>query len=170
MVFLVDADGDSLEDLFVTVIGFYTENDINYFGCFDTRDGDIQWYEYRQAEIDVPGGVVYVHIVGVSFEVFPPAKAAIERLVNDYIFFQEYINRLTWEANPDNLGAILRYKIYRKTRGEPDANYVLVSECDATVFRYDDRGLRKGAVHIYRITAVDDSGRESPPAVVRAPA
>ena len=170
MIFLVDADGDGLEDLFITVIGFYTENDINYFGCFDTQDGDLHWHEYRQAESGVPGGVVYVHIVGVSYEVFPPVKAALERLVNDYIFFQEYINRLTWEANPDNLGAILRYKIYRKTRGEPDANYVLVSEVDATAFRYDDRGLRKGAVHIYRITAVDDSGRESPPAIVQAPA
>ena len=170
MVFLVDTDGDGLEDLFVTVIGFNTENNINDFGCFDTRDGDLHWYEYRQAGSGVPGGVVYVHIVGVSYEVFPPAKAALERLVNDYIFFKEYINRLTWEANPDNLGTILRYKIYRKTRGEPDTSYVLVSEVDATVFRYDDRGLKQGAVHIYRITAVDDSGRESPPAVVRAPA
>jgi hypothetical protein len=170
MVFLMDADGDSLEDLFVTVIGFYTENDINYFGCFDTQDGDLHWHEYRQAESGVPGGVLSVHIVAVSYGVFPPVEVKLERLVNDYIFFKEYINRLTWEANPDNLGTILRYKIYRKTRGEPDTSYGLVSEVDPAVFRYDDRGLRKGAVHIYRITAVDDSGRESPPAVVRAPA
>jgi hypothetical protein len=170
MVFLMDADGDSLEDLFVTVIGFYTENDINYFGCFNTLDGDLRWHEYRRAESGVPGGVLSVHIVAVSYGVFPPVEVKLERLVNDYIFFKEYINRLTWEANPDNLGTILRYKIYRKTRGEPDTSYGLVSEVDPTVFRYDDRGLRKGAVHIYRITAVDDSGRESPPAVVRAPA
>ena len=170
MVFLMDADGDSLEDLFVTVVGFYTENGINYFGCFNTLDEDIHWHEYMRAESGVPGGVVSVHIVAVSYGVFPPAKVELERLVNDYIFFKEYINRLTWEANPDNLGTILRYKIYRKTRGEPDTSYVLVSEVDATVFRYDDRGLRQGAVHIYRITAVDNSGRESPPVVVRAPA
>ena len=170
MVFLMNADGDSLEDLFVTVIGFYTENDINYFGCFNTLDGDLHWYEYKRAESGVPGGVVSVHIVAVSYGVFPPANVKLERLVNDYIFFKEYINRLTWEANPDNLGTILRYKIYRKTRGEPDTSYDLVSEVDATVFGYDDRGLREGAVHIYRITAVDDSGRESPPAVVQAPA
>ena len=170
MVFLMDADGDSLEDLFVTVIGFYTENDINYFGCLNTLDGDLRWHEYRRAESGIPGGVLSVHIVAVSYGVFPPVEVKLERLVNDYIFFKEYINRLTWEANPDNLGTILRYKIYRKTRGEPDTSYGLVSEVDPAVFRYDDRGLRKGAVHIYRITAVDDSGRESPPAVVRAPA
>jgi hypothetical protein len=170
MVFLVDADGDGLEDLFVTVIGFYTENDINYFGCFNTMDGDLHWHEYRRAESGVPGGVLSVHIVAVSYGVFPPVEVKLERLVNDYIFFKEYINRLTWEANPDNLGTILRYKIYSKTRGEPDTSYGLVSEVDATVFRYDDRGLREDAVHIYRITAVDDSGRESPPAIVRAPA
>ena len=170
MVFLMDADGDSLEDLYVTVTGFYTEDNINYFGCFNTLDGDLHWYEYRRAGSGVPGGVVSVHVVAVSYGVFPPANVKLERLINDYIFFKEYVNRLTWEANPDNLGAILRYKIYRKTRGEPDTTYDLVSEVDATVFGYDDRGLREGAVYIYRITAVDDSSRESPPAVVQAPA
>jgi hypothetical protein len=169
MVFLLDADGDSLEDLFVTVLGFYTENGINYFGCFNTLDRDLHWHEYRRAERGVPGGVVSVHIMAISFGVFPPVKVKLERLVNDYIFFKEYINRLTWEANPDNLGTILRYKIYRKMLSEPDTSYGLVSEVDAKVFGYDDRGLKKSAVHIYRITAVDDSGRESPPAVVRAP-
>ena len=168
IVFLVDADGDGLEDLFVTVTGIYTEDDINYFGCFNTLDGDLHWYEYRPAGSGVPWGVASVHIVAVSYGVFPPANVKLERLVNDYIFFKEYINRLTWEANPDNLRASSDIRSTGRP-GRPGYDLDLVSEVDASVFGYDDRGLREGVAYTYRITAVDDSGRESPPAIVQAP-
>ena len=86
-----------------------------------------------------------------------------------YIFFKEYINRLSWEPNPDNPRTILRYKIYRKTPST-GLEFDLLAEVDASVVRLRRPGVEKGAVHIYRITAVDDSGRESPPVIVRAPA
>jgi len=39
----------------------------------------------------------------------------------------------------------------------------LIDEFEATVFSYDDRGLEKDMFYTYRITSVDEIGRESDP-------
>lgn len=169
MIFFVDTDGNAEADLFVTVVGFVTEGDVNYYGCYNTVDGEIHWYEFREEGPGVAWGIRGVHTVAVTYGVFPPAKVKLERLANDYIFFTEYINRLTWEANPENHSRIVRTKIYRKVTNDPDSRFDLLAEIDASVDLYDDRGLKQGIAYTYLITAVDELGTESSPVIVRGP-
>ncbi|HEX2694329.1 MAG TPA: fibronectin type III domain-containing protein, partial [Acidobacteriota bacterium] len=168
-VFAVDTDGDGTEDRFVAVAGVNSEAGVDYYGSYTGWDTELHWYEYRPAAAGVPWGVATVHTIALAYGVFPPAKVALERLVNNLIFFKEYINRLSWEPNTDNLSRILRYKIYRKVTHDPDSAFGLLAEVDVSSNGYDDRGLKSGTGFTYRITSVDESGRESPPAVVRGP-
>jgi hypothetical protein len=168
-VFAVDTDGDGTEDRFVAVAGVNSEAGIDYYGCYTGWDTELHWYEYRPAAAGGPWGIVTIHTVALAYGVFPPAKVELKPLVNDLIFFKEYVNRLSWEPNPDNLSRILRYKIYRKVTHDPDSTFDLLAEVDASSTGYDDRGLKSGTGLTYRITSVDESGRESSPAVVRSP-
>lgn len=97
---------------------------------------------------------------------YPPANVRSQKLENKFIFFKEYINRLTWQANPMNKTTIVKYKIYRKVKGTADKTFQLIVETGSSVFMYDDRGLKKGDLFSYWITAVDDLNRESEPAEV----
>ncbi len=168
-VFAVDTDADGTEDRFVAVAGVNSEAGVDYYGAYTGWDTELHWYEFKPAADGVPWGVVTVHTIALAYGVFPPSNVALERLVNDLIFFKEYINRLSWAPNPDNLSRILRYKIYRKVTGAPDSTIDLLAEVDASSTGYDDRGLKSGTGFTYRITSVDESGRESPAAVVRGP-
>jgi hypothetical protein len=169
MVFFVDTDGNAEADLYVTVVGFVTEGDVNYFGAYNTVDADVHWYEFQEEAAGVGWGIGNIFTVAVTYGVFPPSRLKLERLVNDFIFFKEYINRLTWEANPENHSRIVRYKVYRKITSEPAANVDLLAELDASVFLYDDRGLKQGIGYTYWVSAVDELGTESAPVVVRGP-
>ncbi len=168
-VFAVDTDGDGTEDRFVAVFGLNNDAGIDYYGCYTGWDVEPHWYEYRPAAAGVSWGIVTVHTTALSYGVFPPAHLQLERVVNDLIFFKEYINRLSWEPNPDNLVRILRTKIYRKVTSDPDSTFDLLAEVDVSSSGYDDRGLKKGLGYTYRVTSVDESGRESRPATVRGP-
>jgi C1A family cysteine protease len=97
---------------------------------------------------------------------YPPTNFVLQRLENNFIFFKEYIDHLSWEANPKNGTKILKYKFYRKTKGAADLTYQLVSELAANVFVSDQRGLKKDQFYTYRITAVDELGRESEPSEI----
>jgi len=95
---------------------------------------------------------------------FPPSACQVQRLENDFVFFKEYINRLTWQANPENEDLVTAYRIYRKAQGAAAGTRQLISEVAPTVFMHDDRGLAKGDLYSYQLTAVDGYGRESEPA------
>ncbi len=168
-VFAVDTDGDGLEDRFVAVAGINSEAGVDYYGCYTGWDTELHWYEFKPAGAGVSWGVATVRTIAPAYGVFPPANFELERLVNDLIFFKEYINRLSWEPNPDNLSRILRYKIYRRETFDPDSAFDLLAEVEASSTGYDDRGLKAGVAYTYRITAVDEVGRESRPATVRGP-
>jgi len=98
--------------------------------------------------------------------VLPPVGAQLERLENDLIFYKEYVNRLSWTANPDNVSTITAFKIYRKQKGAADSAYALLTSLAATATSYDDRGLAADQLFTYRITSVNSRGRESAPIVV----
>ena len=143
LVFAVDPDGDGIGDRFVAVAGFVSDAGVDYYGCYTGWDTELHWFEFRPAAAGVPWGIATVHTIAIAYGVFPPAQVELERLVNDLIFFKEYINRLSWEPNPENLARILRYKIYRKVTFDPDATFDLLAEVDASSNGYDDRGLRR---------------------------
>jgi hypothetical protein len=106
----------------------------------------------------------------IHYTLLAPQNFLIERQEGDYIFFREYINKLSWELNPMNRTFITRYKLYKNIKGAPDSSYVQIAEIDAepsqTKFFIDDRGLKKSDLFTYRITGVDKNGVESIPGEV----
>jgi DNA-binding beta-propeller fold protein YncE len=95
--------------------------------------------------------------------VLPPESASINRLTNNYIFYKEYINEVSWQAPSKALTPIAKYLIYRKSKGDADSSYQKVSEVTSSPLKYTDRGLKKSTYYTYRITVVDTYGRESSP-------
>jgi hypothetical protein len=100
-------------------------------------------------------------IAKIDLGIFPPLQFSLLRLVNNLIFYKEYINRLTWTANPMNTRNIVSYKIYRRVTADSASAFDLLVELPANVISYDDRGLKKGIAYTYRITAVDEDGQEN---------
>jgi len=98
--------------------------------------------------------------------VFPPAYLRVDRIVNNLVFYKEYIDRLTWLPNPNNTEKVAAYRIYRKPKGTPNDAYVLLAETGTTNLMYYVRSLQKEDIFAYRVTAVTDSGREGDPAEV----
>jgi DNA-binding beta-propeller fold protein YncE len=98
--------------------------------------------------------------------VFAPTNAGLERKTNNYIFYKEYINSLTWQANSKNRSPISKYRIYRKAKDAADSTYQQLTEVDASVFQYTERGLKKNDNYTYRITSINNRGLESAPVEV----
>jgi len=102
----------------------------------------------------------------VEWQVYPPIGFTLERLENNFIFFKEYINRLSWEPNPENKSAIVSFKLFRKERGTSQNSYQPLIELWGNIFDYDDRGLKKDQFFTYKIVSVAANGMESNPAIV----
>ncbi len=115
---------------------------------------------------DLDSTMVTASVTSKFYPVLPPAGAALQRLENDFIFFKEYINKLTWTANPENKSTIAAFKIYRKLKGADDSTYALLASLAPTVFVYEDKGLAQSQLFTYRIIAVSTRGKESDPVVV----
>ena len=97
-------------------------------------------------------------------EIYPPLDFCFHELLeNDYIFFSQYIETVTWKPNFRNTNNIKFYRLYRKLAGSDSQDFVLVVELDSNVNSYQMRGLREDEVYLYKITAVDDAGKESDP-------
>ncbi len=166
MIFLVDPEGRGNADLYVTVAGLRSEGGVSFYGCHTTRDRELRWFELRPVQEGREWGVNTIYTVVITQAVFPPLEASIVRVVNDYFFFREEINRLSWKPNPSNKTPIVRTKILRKPLGSPDSAFAIVAELDASQAQFDDRGLSSSDRFVYRLTSVDESGHESPPATV----
>ncbi len=94
-------------------------------------------------------------------EFYAPRKFKISRLRNDYIFFLQYVDRLTWEQNPLNTVLVQKYRIYSRPAGSMNLAFNLLTELDAGVFSYDRRGLLQEETFSYMITSLDGNGNES---------
>ncbi|MGQ9577904.1 MAG: lectin like domain-containing protein [Candidatus Aminicenantales bacterium] len=97
---------------------------------------------------------------------YPPANFNAERKENNLIFFKEYVNFLSWEANVKNKTQVIKYRLYRKPKGSPDKDFKLLAELGSSIYTYTDRGLKQQDLMTYWITAVDIYNRESEPALV----
>jgi C1A family cysteine protease len=93
--------------------------------------------------------------------VYPPTNFNIQKLENDFVFFKEYVNRLTWEPNSKNKTSIVKYRIYRKEFIAPTQSYRILVEVWPEDLLYDDRGLKQDQKYSYKITCVDEYDRES---------
>ncbi len=95
--------------------------------------------------------------------VLPPNQFKVNRVENSLLFFKEYINRLEWQPNPDNINAISYYRLYRKSKGSSDSEYEYLSRVDGQVFYFEDKMLAPSQLFTYKITAVSQEGRRSDP-------
>lgn len=97
--------------------------------------------------------------------VAPPINFSGEQKMNNSLLQIEYLNELTWEANPFNSNKgknIVKYKIY--TVDGTDLTFL--AEVDSTTFLYYHRKVQKDTKYSYAIKAVTDAGEESIPSYV----
>ena len=66
LVFLVDSDSDGSTDHFITIIGYNSDGGVNYYGCYNTWDQDIHWFEYQAMGSAIPWGVYSVHTFAMT--------------------------------------------------------------------------------------------------------
>lgn len=87
----------------------------------------------------------------------PPVNFSVERVENRSLFLREYIDVLTWQANPENeQGRVINYRIFEATMDH--LNHL--ADVNGETYQYfqrnvDDRDYR------YAIAAVDAEGQES---------
>jgi hypothetical protein len=113
-----------------------------------------------------PSGLSMSFFLAVNYTLYPPLNFSVNRLANDFVFFKEYINRLTWASNPDNRTQITHYLLYKKLRGQSDDCLEFLAQVSPGIFYYEHRGLKTNEFYTYRIIAVDRNGMESQPGEV----
>jgi hypothetical protein len=114
--------------------------------------------QYGWGIVDAYGAAFY----GVK-KIFPPQSFVVQRIPNNYIFFMQFVDRLTWSANPGNEILVASYRLYESRSDNQDNDFVLIAELDSQTFTYDRRGLFFEENYIYKITSVSESGEESAP-------
>lgn len=100
-------------------------------------------------------------------KVYAPSEFSVERLEDNYAFFIQYVDSLSWIANPANQDNIQYYALSARRLEEENAVFVQIAELDAQTFTYDSKGLLGSETFLYRLTAVDKDGRESNPVYAR---
>jgi len=109
-----------------------------------------------------PSGLSMSLRADIHYTLFPPAGADLTRLESDFIFFIEYIDKLTWSDDSRNHTRITSYRIYKRPRDRGDDAYVLLAEIPAEAAPvYENKGLKKDERCVYRIIAIDSNGIES---------
>jgi len=98
--------------------------------------------------------------------IYPPAQLRLDRLVNNLVFFKEYVDRLIWFPNPNNTQGVVGYRIYRKEKDAGNDSFQLLAQVGTQNLVYYVRGLKKESAYVYRLTAVTESGREGDPAEI----
>jgi len=93
--------------------------------------------------------------------IYAPMNAAGEKVLNRSLALGQYINVITFAANPANAN-ILSYKIYQVENGQRTE----VASLDATGSVYWHRDVEKDKEYTYHIVAVNSEPREGAAAVV----
>jgi len=95
--------------------------------------------------------------------IYPPSNFTGQKVLNRSLSQAEYINALTWQANPNNEDInIVKYRIYQI---EDDSQSLLI-ELGADQFEYWHRRVEKDKQYTYAIVAVNNEDREGKPAYI----
>jgi PKD repeat protein len=114
--------------------------------------------------ITAHGGINSPQTVPVTLiipDIYPPLSFSGRKVFNRSLSQAEYINVLTWEANPYNEN-IVKYRIYQ-VDGESQN---LLVELDASTFQHWHRRVEKDKPYIYAICAMNDENKEGELALV----
>ncbi len=113
-------------------------------------------------DISPPGATMSL-TADIHYTLGQPVYPLLRRVTSDFIFFQEYINRLTWSNNPENRTPIVKYRIFKRPWSADDTAFVFLADAPAAASPgFDHKGLKKDEFYLYRIIAVDKNGVESP--------
>jgi len=97
-----------------------------------------------------------------SLKIQAPLNLQGLRVENRSLFLTEYLNSLTWQANPQNQGAdISGYRVYRLNGKRIE----LIAELESTRLQYLHRNSEQGS-YTYAVTAVGTDGINGEPGVV----
>lgn len=92
----------------------------------------------------------------------PPVNIQGSQSNNQSLMQTEYINTLTWEANPlNNDKNVVAYRVYQMV----DEDKVLLAEVDGATFAFQHRRVGKRNEMRYAFTSLDGEGEESGPSV-----
>lgn len=94
--------------------------------------------------------------VAASFEriIYAPSNFSGSKVLNRSLLVAEYINSLSWAANPDNIN-IVNYWIFQYDNGE----WAVLKIVDASTFQYLHRNVNKDRQYLYAIIAENSEGR-----------
>jgi hypothetical protein len=93
--------------------------------------------------------------------IYAPSNFAGRKVVNRSLFLSEYLNALTWQANPANEN-IAGYRIYQVEGGSRS----LLADVNASTFEYWHRRVEGGKQYTYVLVAVNNEGIEGDPASI----
>lgn len=99
--------------------------------------------------------------------IHPPRSFAVESLENNYVFFTQFIDRLTWQHEVRNNGRISGYRIYERALGRAAASFTLIAELDADALFFERRGRLSDEAYLYKIISIGAAGEESDPDYAR---
>lgn len=100
-------------------------------------------------------------------KIYPPTHLAVKRIENNFGFFKEYIDCLTWRRNERNQEKIIAYRLYALNLKDKSNQFVLLAEVNSQTFKFDHRGLLADEEFLYKITAISEKGMESDPEYTR---
>ena len=93
--------------------------------------------------------------------VYPPSNVQGEKVLNRSLSQGEYINVITWQANPDNVDVHF-YRVYLVV----DGNLSLVKELGKNAVEFVDRNMEKDRLYRYAVVTVNTGLREGNPAYI----
>ena len=97
-----------------------------------------------------------------TLKIQPPLGLRIERVLNRSLFQTEYINILSWQANPQNQAYnISGYRIYRISGKALE----FIDEVDPGQLSYRHRRTGEDTSYTYAVVAVDAAGANGEPAL-----
>lgn len=67
MMALVDTDGDGFTDHFITLLAYKQEAGIDYYGCYQTWDTNLHWYEFEQIASGQQWGISILYTFQMNF-------------------------------------------------------------------------------------------------------
>jgi hypothetical protein len=122
--------------------------------------------------VTAPGADKSPTHVSVTLEVvlppqpYPPVNVQQRRISVVGLLIQDHVNFITWNKNSKNNGIfnIVKFRIFRKLKGQSDYNYVYIAEQDATLpCQFLDHFIspEERNKYYYAVVEVNDENKES---------
>lgn len=159
------------DDHGVRNVGFYVQSSLlarvtapPYRTAWDTSAAANGSYTLKAVATDTIGQTAEDQ-VGVVLIPHAPRNFNGVKKNNSSTLLEQYINVLSWEANPNNRD-IQGYRLYRQN----GSDWTLVGEFDAQTLTTMDKNVKKALTYAYLVTAVDSAGRPGDGATVQVKA